>query len=93
MKLTTTLFIRLLLLGLAAPAAAQTAEQVAQVSVRERAVKRCEANRGVDCKSEAGLRPWLEEERPMSAEQQRSAAAARNKRETCAKTKGGALGC
>ena len=36
----------------------------AQSSVRERAVKRCMDNRGTDCNSEQGLRPWMDEEGP-----------------------------
>jgi hypothetical protein len=34
----------------------------AQGSARERAIKRCQENRGVDCKTEQGLKPWIDEE-------------------------------
>ena len=61
-----------LLACIAAPAAAQSA--------RERATKRCQDNRGTDCKTEQGLKQWIEEEKPMTAEQRRSAAAAANQR-------------
>jgi hypothetical protein len=37
----------------------------AQDSARERAVKRCQENRGVDCKTEQGLKPWIDEENAM----------------------------
>jgi hypothetical protein len=45
----------ILLVGAALPAHAEG-------SVRERALKRCQENRGVDCKTEQGLRPWIDEE-------------------------------
>ena len=63
----------------AAPAAAQ--------SSRERAIKRCQDNRGTDCKTEQGLKPWIDEEKPMTAEQRRSAAAANQRRQNEAKQK------
>jgi hypothetical protein len=61
-----------LLSCIALPAAAQ--------SSRERAIKRCQDNRGADCTTEQGLKPWIDEEKPMTAEQRRSAAAAANQR-------------
>jgi hypothetical protein len=36
----------------------------AQGTARDRAIKRCLDNRGTDCKSEEGLRPWMDEEGP-----------------------------
>jgi hypothetical protein len=59
----------LVLLGLvaASPAAAQQAQQDAPADdsalQRERAIERCQANRGSDCESDAGLREWLLQER------------------------------
>jgi hypothetical protein len=35
-------------------------------SARERAIKRCNDNRGTDCKSEQGLQPWMDEEGPTT---------------------------
>ena len=80
-----------LALLLIAPAIAQTARPAAKDPVIERAKKRCEDNHGVDCSTREGLKEWVNEEKPMTAGQQRSAAAARLQRENCAK-KGGA-GC
>jgi hypothetical protein len=37
----------------------------AQGSARERAIKRCQENRGTDCKTEQGLKPWIDEENAM----------------------------
>ena len=54
---------------------------------QQRAKQKCEANHGVDCNSSEGLKEWVEQDRPMTAEQQRAAAAARLKREQCAKNK------
>ena len=64
-------FVLLLGLCIALPAAAQTASDIA------RAKKRCEENRGVDCKTREGLREWVIQEKPITKEQQRAAAAAR----------------
>jgi hypothetical protein len=38
----------------------------AQSPARERAVKRCMDNRGTDCKTDQGLRPWIDEEGPTT---------------------------
>ena len=54
--------------------------------VVERAKQRCIEQHGVDCDSPEGLREWLILERPMTLEQQRSAAAARRLREAQATT-------
>ena len=35
-------------------------------SARDRAIKRCMENRGTDCKTEQGLRPWMDEEGPTT---------------------------
>ena len=50
-------FASILLLGAALPADAQG-------SARDRAIKRCNDNRGTDCKTDEGLRPWMDEEGP-----------------------------
>jgi hypothetical protein len=83
-----------LLLGLATPAAAQTTKREAKKTepAREVAAKRCRENRGSDCESESGLSEWLREDRPITLEEQKAAAAARRHREECARNKKGA-GC
>ncbi len=49
-------------------------------AARARAQERCRANRGVDCESAQGLAPWIREDRPITPQQQRDAAAARRAR-------------
>jgi hypothetical protein len=82
MKTTIACLASALMLGLALPAAAQTAKKaVKKVNpVVERARQRCIEQHGVDCDTPEGLREWLILERPMTPEQQRSAAAARRLR-------------
>jgi hypothetical protein len=63
------------------PAMAQTRKPEVQDPAVERAKKNCEANHGVDCSSREGLREWLIQDRPMTVDQQRAAAAARRLRE------------
>ena len=92
MKSSIAFATSVLLACLAAPAFAQSSKAGAQDSAVERAKKRCEENHGVDCSTREGLKEWVNEERPMSTEMQRSAAAARLRRENCAKTKNG-TGC
>lgn len=89
MRPTTAGFAIVLLACLAAPVQAQGAKSGARdpARERERAIQRCQENRGADCKSEAGLKEWLDEEKPMTEQQRRSAAAARLHRENCAKSK------
>jgi hypothetical protein len=80
------LLISLLLMGFSVPLAAQTpAKPVVKESLRDRAIKRCKENRGVDCESREGLREWLREERPITDAERTSAAAGRRQREQCAK--------
>jgi hypothetical protein len=80
------LLISLLLMGFSVPLAAQTpAKPVVKESLRDRAIKRCKENRGVDCESREGLREWLREERPITDAERRAAAAGRRHREQCAK--------
>jgi hypothetical protein len=57
-----------------------TATQQSGDAARARAYERCKANRGVDCDTARGLAPWLREDRPITPEQQRAAAAARRAR-------------
>jgi len=57
-----------------------TQQQSGDAALRARAYERCKANRGVDCESARGLAPWVREERPITPEQQRAAAAARRAR-------------
>jgi hypothetical protein len=78
------------ILGLALPALAQTgkpAQPGAQDSIYERAKKRCKEQRGSDCESREGLKPWIVEERPMTREQQQAGAAAARHRRECAANK------
>jgi hypothetical protein len=63
--------LAVLALFLALPAAAQQPKPDAKAveeakRQRERAIERCEANRGTDCKSDAGLAEWLPLERSRS---------------------------
>ncbi len=44
---------------------------------RERAIARCKANRGVDCETPAGLKEWIDQERPITDEERAAAAGAR----------------
>lgn len=92
MKLPAACLASVLFSCIAVPAAAQSAQRGAKETVRERAIKRCKENRGVDCDSREGLREWLREERAITDEERRAAAGARRQREQCAKTKGG-TGC
>jgi len=55
MKRLLVVMISILLAGAALAAHAQG-------SARERAIKRCQENRGTDCKTEQGLKPWIDEE-------------------------------
>jgi len=57
-----------------------TTPQPSGDTARARAYERCKANRGVDCDTAQGLAPWLREDRPITPEQQRAAAAARRAR-------------
>jgi hypothetical protein len=57
-----------------------TTQQQSGDAARARAYERCKANRGVDCDTARGLAPWLREDRPITPEQQRAAAAARRAR-------------
>jgi hypothetical protein len=79
------LFITLLAALVSLPAAAQTIPAGAKETARERAVKRCKENRGVDCDSREGLREWLREERELTDAERQAAAAARRHRENCAR--------
>jgi hypothetical protein len=82
------------LISCPAPVSAQTtANPTAKDSPRDRAIKRCKENRGTDCESDRGLREWLREETPLTAEQQQAAAGARRHREECARTNGKAANC
>jgi hypothetical protein len=94
MKRSIAMFVSALLLGLAAPAGAQSEPKrsAAEQELRERAIERCKENRGSDCTSEAGLREWVRQERTLTPEQQQHAAALRQKRERCAKNPKG-TGC
>ena len=47
---------------------------------RAAAVEKCKANRGVDCDKPGAINQWVQQDRPMTAEQQRAAVAARNAR-------------
>jgi hypothetical protein len=64
--------------------AAQSGPSAAE---RERAaaVEKCKANRGVDCDKPAAINQWVQQDRPMTAEQRRAAVAARNAREAAAR--------
>ena len=66
----------------ALPAAAQNAKKAAPKvdPVVERAKQRCVEQHGVDCDTPEGLREWIIQDRQMTPEQQRSAAAARRLR-------------
>ena len=55
-------------LAAALPAGAQSVTP----EMRARAIANCNANRGTDCKTEAGLKEWIDAERPP-APGQRSA--------------------
>jgi hypothetical protein len=52
---------------------------------RAAAVDKCKANRGVDCDKPGAINQWVQQDRPMTAEQQRAAVAARNAREAAAR--------
>ena len=92
MKLVLLCLAAILCLYPAAPASAQTEKKTAQESLRDRAMKRCKENRGIDCESREGLREWLREERTLTDEERVSAAAARHHRELCARNSK-ATGC
>ena len=74
-----------LCLGIASIAAAQSsagpdpsgARKPTAQEQRARAIARCLANRGVDCESAEGLKEWIQQERPITDEERRNAAAAR----------------
>ena len=86
-------FLVVIFLGLAIPAFAQTtARPAVKESLRDRAIKRCKENRGIDCESREGLREWLREEQTITDEQRTAAAAGRRHREMCAKNPKG-TGC
>lgn len=53
----------------------------------DRAVERCKSQRGVDCDSPGGQREWVQQERPISRQEQINAAAARRHREQCARNR------
>jgi hypothetical protein len=91
--LTACLAAALLSCPAVASAQATAAKPTEKDSLRDRAIKRCKENRGTDCDSDRGLREWLREERPLTDEEQVSAAAARHLREKCERTKGKASGC
>jgi Domain of unknown function (DUF4124) len=80
----------------AAPGAASNRAQAQQRSTastgpsaaeRERAtaVDKCKSNRGVDCDKPGAINQWVQQDRPMTAEQQRAAVNARNAREAAAR--------
>jgi len=93
MKLLLASLTSLLLIGLPGPVAAQTtAKPVVKESPRDRAIKRCKENRGIDCDSREGLREWLREERTITDAERQAAAAGRRHREACAKNPKGS-GC
>lgn len=52
---------------------------------RAAAVDKCKANRGVDCDKPSAINQWVQQDRPMTAEQQRAAVVARNAREAAAR--------
>jgi hypothetical protein len=89
MQLMKLLLGCLLLLGIAVPvfppAFAQTIPGANKESARDRAIKRCKENRGVNCDSPEGLREWLREEKPITDAERSAAAGARRQREQCAK--------
>ena len=74
MKFAIAIVATALMLCVAGPAAAAD-------GARERAIKRCELNHGTDCRTAEGLKPWIDEETPMTAAQRRSAAAANLRRQ------------
>jgi len=71
----------------ALPAAAQTAAKAPSSAVLESAKKRCLEQRGTDCNTREGLKPWIVEETPMTKEQQQAGAAAARHRRECAANK------
>jgi hypothetical protein len=52
---------------------------------RAAAVEKCKANRGVDCDKPGAINQWVQQDRPMTAQQQRDAVAARQAREAAAR--------
>lgn len=52
-----------LLLATAAGAGAAAPDEETPAERRKNAIARCEAQRGVDCRTEEGLRTWLLQER------------------------------
>jgi hypothetical protein len=90
------LLVPALFFCLALPAAAQSDRKAAEPkysgSVYERAKQRCLEQRGTDCKTREGLKPWIVEEKPMTREQQQAGAAAARRRGECSRSKGKA-GC
>jgi hypothetical protein len=71
----------------ALPVEAQTAGKTSSSAVLERAKKRCLEQRGTDCQTREGLKPWIVEETPLTKEQQQAAAAAARHRRECAANK------
>ena len=67
------------------PAAPRTGSKP-RLSARERAAQRCKRSRGVDCETDAGLLPWMNEDKPLSEEDRQAAIGARRLRERCEKT-------
>ena len=48
---------------------------------RAAAVERCKANRGVDCDKPTAINQWVQQDRPLTREQQQAAVNARNARQ------------
>lgn len=71
----------------AAPTPTRAAPAGPSAAERERAaaVEKCKVNRGVDCDKPAAINQWVQQDRPMTAQQQRDAVAARNAREAAAR--------
>jgi hypothetical protein len=59
-----------------------TATSGPSAAERERAaaVEKCKANRGVDCDKPAAINQWVQQDRPLTREQQQAAVNARNAR-------------
>jgi hypothetical protein len=60
----------------AAPAGPTAAERE-----RAAATEKCKANRGVDCDKPSAINQWVQQDRPLTREQQQRAVQARNARE------------
>jgi hypothetical protein len=48
---------------------------------RAAAIDKCKANRGVDCDKPSGVNQWVQQDRPLTREQQQAAINARNARQ------------